>query len=114
MIFQTLDVPVERFEKDTGWSLKPEGACRGEICVPLPDGVTSGVVDVRQVAGRLGMPLVRHADEDLWALGPASLTGHALPTAVAPELELPDLDGRMFRLSSLRGQKVVIVSWAPY
>ena len=50
----------------------------------------------------------------LWALGPASMSGRALSTAVAPELELPDLDGNMFQLSSLRGKKVVIVSWAPY
>ena len=114
MLLETLDVPVERFEADTGWALKPQGACRGEICVPLPAGVANAMVDVRIVADRLGMPLVRHADEDLWALGPASLAGHALPTAEAPELELPDLDGRMFRLSSLRGRKVVIVSWAPY
>ena len=114
MILETLDVAVERFEAGTNWALKPQGACRGEVCVPLPGGVSNGMVDVRQVADRLGMPLVRHANEDLWALGPASLAGHALPTAVAPELELPDLDGRMFRLSSLRGQKVVIVSWAPY
>jgi hypothetical protein len=27
---------------------------------------------------------------------------------------LSDLDGNEFRLSSLLGQKVVIVSWAPY
>ncbi len=45
---------------------------------------------------------------------PASLSGHALSTAEAPELVLPDLDGNEFRLSSLRGQKVVIVAWAPY
>ena len=51
---------------------------------------------------------------DLWALGPETLSGHALPSAEAPELVLPDLDGNEFHLSSLRGQKVVIVSWAPY
>jgi len=27
---------------------------------------------------------------------------------------LPDLDGNEFRLSSLRGQKVLLVAWAPY
>ena len=113
MILDELQVPVDRFETGTGWALKPEGACRGEICVPLPEGVTD-VVDVPVVAERLGMPLVHDEAEGLWALGPASLAGHALLTAEAPELELPDLDGNVFRLSSLRGQKVLIVSWAPY
>jgi hypothetical protein len=81
--------------------------------VPLPDAAADDV-DVAAVADRLGMPLVHDEDEGLWALGPASLAGKALPTAEAPELELPDLEGRPFRLSSLRGQKVVLVAWAPY
>lgn len=112
MILEDLHVPVERFEAGTGWSLKPEGACRGEICVPLPP--SADLVDVEAVAARLGMPVVRHEAADLWALGPASLEGHALPSAVAPELELPDVDGRPFRLSSMRGRKVLLVAWAPY
>ncbi len=101
----------------TGWSVKPEGACKGDVCVPLPDSAWTTdrrlVVDV--VAARLGMPLVRHADADLWALGPESaITGRALSTAVAPDLELPDVDGKPFNLSSLRGQKVLLVAWASW
>lgn len=113
MILESLRVPVHDFEAGTGWALKPQGACRGDICVPLGDAGTDPV-DVASIADRLGMPLVSDPDEGLWALGPATLAGHALPTAEAPELELPDLDGNVFRLSSLRGQKVLIVSWAPY
>jgi hypothetical protein len=114
MILESLRVPVGQFEEHTGWALEPHGACRGDICVPLGDAVTDGDVDVAMVAERLGMPVIHDAEEGLWALGPASLGGHALPTAQAPELELPDVDGRPFRLSSLRGQKVLIVAWAPY
>ena len=86
--------------------------------MPLPKEVNAdiaqGIVDVSIVAERLGMPIVHDAEMGLWALGPASMSGRALATAVAPELELPDLDGNLFQLSSLRGKKVVIVSWAPY
>ena len=115
MLLEQLRIPVDEFEAGTGWSLKPQGACRGEVCVPLPkDAVRAREVDVVTVAGRLGMPLVEDANAGLWALGPETLSGHALPSAEAPELVLPDLDGNEFRLSSLRGQKVVIVSWAPY
>ena len=60
------------------------------------------------------MPLVHDADAGLWALGPETLSGRALPTAAAPELVLPTLDGTEFRLSSLHGRKVVMVAWAPY
>jgi hypothetical protein len=116
MLLERLSIPRSEFEAASGWSLKPQGACRGDVCVPLPpDAVDDeGEVDVRAVAERLGMPLVHDADAGLWALGPESLSGHALPSAEAPELVLPDVDGAEFRLSSLRGRKVVIVSWAPY
>jgi hypothetical protein len=115
MLLEQLRVPADEFEAGSGWSPKPQGACRGEVCVPLPpDAVHDGEVDVAVVAQRLGMPLVEDADAGLWALGPETLSGHALPSAQAPELVLPDLDGNEFLLSSLRGQKVVIVSWAPY
>jgi hypothetical protein len=79
------------------------------VCVPLPGGFA-----VRTAAERLGMALVHDAEHDLWALGPDSVTGRALVTAEAPEVVLDDLEGRPFRLSSLRGQKVLLVAWAPY
>ena len=115
MLLDRLRVPLSEFESATGWSLKPQGACRGDVCVPLPaDAVDDGIVDVRAVAERLGMPLVHDADAGLWSLGPETLSGHALPSAEAAELVLPTVDGEEFRLSSLHGQKVVLVAWAPY
>jgi hypothetical protein len=114
MLITSNRVTVAGFEAGTGWELKPEGACRGDVCVPLGDaGPAGGIVDVRAIASRLGMPLVEHAP-GLAALGPASLSGRALVTAEAPELTLDDFDGNPFSLSSLRGQKVVLVAWAPY
>jgi len=113
MLLTTGSVDREAFERGTGWALKPEGACRGDVCVPLPAGSADGTLDIPAVAERLGMPLVRHAD-DLAALGPASLGGRVLASAEAPELVLPDLDGRRFDLASLRGKKVVLVAWSPY
>ena len=62
----------------------------------------------------MGLPLVADEEHGLWALGPESIGGRALTTAEAPELVLPDLDGNEFRLSSLRGQKVLVYAWAPY
>ena len=114
MILESLTPSLDRFEEATGWMLKPQGACRGEVCVPLPEVVHDGRVDVAVVAERLGMPMVQSGGDGLWALGPASFGGHVLASAVAPELELPDLAGRPFRLSSLLGKKVLVVSWAPY
>jgi hypothetical protein len=115
VLLEGLRIPLNEFESGSGWSLKPQGACRGDVCVPLPaDAVEDDRVDVRAVAGRLGMPLVHDAGAGLWALGPETLSGHALPSAEAPDVVLSTVDGEEFRLSTLRGQKVVLVSWAPY
>ncbi|GAC1593576.1 MAG: hypothetical protein NVS3B21_14740 [Acidimicrobiales bacterium] len=114
MILTTEALTADEFHRATGWELKAEGACKGEVCVPLPEGaVTGGIVDVGIVADRLGMPMVSEGSE-LRAIGPESVGGRALATAVTPELVLPDLDGKPFELSSLRGKKVVLVAWAPY
>jgi len=109
MLTETLDIDAETFHAGTGWEIKPEGACKGEICVPLPDGF-----EPQSTAERLGMAVVHDESNALWAIGPESLSGRALVSAVAPELVLNDLDGNEFRLSSMRGKKVVLVAWAPY
>jgi hypothetical protein len=111
VIVSDLDISKEQFEAGTGWKIEPQGACKGDVCVALDQ---SGVFDAQFTADRLRMAVVHDADEGLWAIGPESLVDRALVTADAPELVLPDLDANEFRLASLRGQKVVIVSWAPY
>jgi hypothetical protein len=111
VIVTGIDVSKEAFEAGTGWEIKTEGACKGEVCVALDQ---AGAFDVQFTADRLRMAVVHDADEGLWAIGPESLGDRALVTADAPELVLPDLDGDEFRLATLGGQKVVIVSWAPY
>jgi len=110
MILERLDIGPDDFAAATGWEIKPEGACRADVCVPLP----AGGFDLLDTASRLGMAVVADEANGRWAIGPESLGDRALATAEAPELVLGDLDGNEFRLSSLRGQKVVIVSWAPY
>jgi hypothetical protein len=117
VILDELEVDAGAFEARTGWAVKPEGACKEEHCVPLPAEARTadGKIDVGVVAERLGMPLVHDEAEGIWALGPdTAVTGRALTTAKAPEVELPDLHGRPFRLSSLRGQKVLLVAWASW
>lgn len=111
MITESLQVDAQEFAAATGWEIKPEGACKAEVCVPL--GGTGGF-DLAATAQRLGMAVVHDSDAGLWSIGPESLGGRALVSAEAPELVLDDLVGREFRLSSLRGQKVLLVAWAPY
>ena len=116
MILHTLEdvLPIDVAEA-TGWAAKPEGMCRGEICVPATGALRAdGTVDIHAMATRLGMPMVHDDTHGVWALGPATATGRALSTAAAADPELIDRNGHPFRLSSLRGRKVLLVAWSSY
>jgi hypothetical protein len=112
VIFRTARVSAAELERVTGWALKPEGLCRDERCVPFA-GASADAIDLADVARALGMPLVAEPRAGLWALGPEA-GGTALASATLPDIELPDLDGRPFRFSSLRGRKALIVAWASW
>lgn len=113
MLLRSLHISKSEFETGTGWTLKPEGACQGRVCIPLSQRAGDSV-DVASVARDMAMPLVASEKHHMWALGPATIGSRALASAEAPDLKLPDLDGNMFSLSSLRGQKVLLYAWAPY
>ena len=113
MLLRSLSVSRSEFEAGTGWHLKTEGACQGDVCIPLSEPA-GDLVDIARVAEDIGMPLVTEPEFGLWALGPASVGSRALASAQAPDLRLPDLDGHEFQLSSLLGQKVLLYAWAPY
>jgi hypothetical protein len=115
MILDRLDPASVEFARGTGWELKPEGACRAEVCMPLPGNVwrADGRVNLPVVADALGMALVPDEGRGLWALGPVS-GGRALTTAVVPEITLPDRHGKPFPLRSLKGTKVFLATWASW
>lgn len=111
MLLDSLDLDPADLAARAGWQLKPEGACKGDVCVPLPE---ESRASARGLADRLGMPVLHDEAHGVWAVGPATVTGRALESALAPELELPDLDGNVVALSSLRGRKVVLAAWASW
>ena len=111
MVTSSRLVSIAEFERLSGWELKPEGACRGAVCIPLPQPA-GAEVDLAKLAPKLGMPLVHDEEAGLYALGPPA--GPALADATAPDFTLPDRRGGDFALSSLRGRKVAIVAWAPW
>jgi hypothetical protein len=115
VLLDRLDLTTEDLRLATGWEIKPEGACRGESCVPLADVDVraDGTIDVRLFAQRMDMPLVRDETHGLWALGPRA-GGRVLDDVVLPEIALPDFDGQTFEVSALRGRKVVLLAWASW
>ena len=103
-------------QRATGWSLKPEGMCRDELCVPLPAGVVrDGRIDVAAFWQLLDRPVVHDAAQEIWVLGAgADQRNNALDGLMAPDFTLPDLAGTPHTLSALRGKKVFLCTWASW
>ena len=94
----------------TGWHLEARGACRDDVCVPVPDHART---DVHALAGALGVAVAHDAANDLWAVGPEARS-HALADARLPDLTLHRRDGTPFALRSLAGRRGVLVAWASW
>ena len=108
------------FADVTGYEVKPEGMCKGPICVPVPRGAASyvdeaGYIDAAAFWRHIGNIAVSDATGETWAFGAgAGERRQALETLEAPDFELPDFDGRMHRLSDYRGRRVFLASWASW
>lgn len=119
-----VDIAAERqtvtradFEAATGWRVEEQGLCRGDLCMPVAtaDVLDGGRVDIAAVAAATGRPWVVEPAAHAGVLGEAAVTrSSALTSLHAPEFALPDLDGRVHRLSQYRGRKVLLAAYASW
>jgi hypothetical protein len=95
-----------------GWELKPEGLCKDEVCVPLRDGTLPPVTELGRIIGR---PSAIDPEERVVAFAASpDERADALRSGLAPDFELPDVDGVLHRLSDHRGRKVVLYAYASW
>jgi hypothetical protein len=117
---EDLWISPHELELATGWTMKPEGFCLGDVCVPVPATDRSRYVDGDRVNAaafwtRLGNPIAHDASGEVWALGSgASDRAASLQSLEAPDFALPDLAGVTHTLSQQRGKKVLLVTWASW
>lgn len=115
---QALWVERDEVERTTGWAWKPEGLCRDDACVPLPRNAgieRDGMLDLAAAWRHMGHPVVHDDAGTTWVLGTGSgQRAEALATLEAPDFALPDLEGRVHRLSDHRGRKVFLATWASW
>jgi hypothetical protein len=105
-------------ERALGYALEPEGLCKGAACFPVRDRarlVAPDGIDLAALAEVVDRPLALDLDEGVAVLGAsAGERARALASLDAPDFELPDWQGRRHALSSYRGRKVLIVTWASW
>jgi hypothetical protein len=99
-----------------GWELKPEGLCRADVCVPLPDAARDdGRVDLASAARALGRPVVVDPELGVVAVAlPSEARQRALDGLQAPAFTLPDLDGRSHTLSDWDGRKRLLIAFSTW
>src|SRR5207237_4165640 len=101
---ENLWLSLPEMHRITGWELKPEGACRGDVCVPIPAGRRETFIrgdgserqfNVAAFARLLDAPVLHHATPDVWCIGEdAGSRSERMMSLEAPDFELPDIDGR--------------------
>jgi hypothetical protein len=115
-------VSLDDLRATTGWELKPQGACLGEVCVPIPAGRETDFIradrnqfNLAALARQLNQPVVHDDAYAVWFFGEAvNARDNAWQSLQAPDFTLPDLDGRLHSLSEYRGRKILLVSWASW
>ncbi len=117
---EDLWIGTHELETATGWSMKPQGLCRLDVCVPVPasqaeDYVAGDAVNAAAFWRRMGNPVVHDGAREVWVLGTsASHRGVSLQSLEAPDFALPDLGGVTHTLSEHRGKKVLLATWASW
>ncbi len=103
----------------TGWTLKPEGMCRNDVCAPIfrKDEVIApgGMIDLAGAAPVIGMTAVVDTERGVAALG-ASADARAgeMTTLRAPGFTLPDLHGTPVSLHDFDRRKVLLLAWSSW
>lgn len=103
------DLPrINQFE------LKPQGACRADMCIPVAKELKSGGwFNLSGFARRLHQATV--SDARVWSFGEIpAVRGDFYRSRIAPDFAVPDRKGRVVRLSDFRGKKVLVVTWASW
>jgi hypothetical protein len=111
-------VAIDALPRATGWALKPEGLCKGEICVPVRDRanlVDGDHIDVAEMGRRTRHVVVVDAAEGIAAVGDCATQRESEQRSmIAPDFVLPDLDGNDVALRDFAGKKRLLLAWASW
>ena len=109
----------DAFSALVGWTLKPEGMCRDDVCAPIyhRDKVITpdGLIDLQQAAPIVGLSAVVDPGRGVAALG-ASAPSRAqeMISLQAPDFTLPNLAGDPVSLHDFDRRKVLLLAWSSW
>lgn len=96
------------------FELKPQGACRADMCIPISKNLKAGEwFNLTGFAQKLGETVVQ--DSGVWSFGEIPVVrGNFYNSRMAPDFAAPDRKGRIVHLSDFRGKKVLVLTWASW
>ena len=119
-----LYIPQDEVAAAIGFDIKPEGACRGGLCIPLDNSPEAGFFrkvddrdyfNVSKLGARLKQPVVVDGEHKVWSFGPVpTAPSGGTDSVLAPDFALADKDGKLVKLSDFRGKKVLLLTWASW
>lgn len=102
----------------TGWAIKPEGLCRGDVCVPRSlwtDALAGDEIELGTLATMTGQVVALDTTEGVAVLGPgAQRRSSALATLRAEPFTVNTIDGEAVSLADFRGRKKLLVAFASW
>jgi hypothetical protein len=98
------------------FEVKPQGACRADVCIPIPNTMIRGeYFNLTAFAQKVGQRVVADPGARVWSFGEIPVVrGAFLESRLAPDFSVPDRKGRAMSLSQFRGKKVLLVTWASW
>jgi len=112
----TLWIRKHDLPRINGFELKPQGACRADLCIPVPKTMVRGeYFNVSAFARKAGQAVVGEPAARVWSFGEMQALGGGLSSSrIAPDFEVPDRLGRPVHLAGFRGKKALVVTWASW
>ncbi len=109
-------VGIDDVSRVNGFTVEPDGACRGDLCVPLHGDATRGnLFNLTAFAAAIGQVVVAEPETGVWSFGEVPAPGGGLSQSrIAPDFKVPNRVGRPIHLSDFRGRKVLLLSWASW
>lgn len=110
----------EDLHRVNGFELKPEGACFEAMCIPISGELSVEIegetwFDLIAFADLLEQPYVADLEERVWSFAEIPAKRESMMVdAMAPDIELTDRKGNVFRLADLKGKKALIVTWSSW
>jgi hypothetical protein len=96
------------------FEVKPQGACRADVCIPLSKTLKNGDwFNLTGFAKKLNETVV--VDQNVYSFGEIPvLRGGFYNSRIAPDFAVPDRKGKLVHLSDFRGKKTLVITWASW